>query len=99
MMHKHKQWVKLPIMARMLSRCVKQFRKDVKKYNIPHIELGRDKLFDPERVIQYLTVEEQSPVHTTLVLSPTDDSPPKNSQKIKFEIIKTERYKSLLGLE
>lgn len=97
-MHEYKQWVKLPVMARILSRSVKQFRADVKKYNIPCLELGRDRLFDPEKVTQYLSVKSNSSEQSDTVQSTANNSPAKktkNSEQSETE----NRYKSLLGLE
>ena len=42
-------------MAELLSRGAEQFKKEVIKYSIPHIRLGRDRLFDSEEVIEFLT--------------------------------------------
>lgn len=41
-------------MARHLNRCEKTFRKYVLEYKIPHIRLGRDMLFDAEKVENFL---------------------------------------------
>lgn len=41
-------------MATRLNRCTKTFIKYVDAYDIPHIRLGRDLLFDPVKVETYL---------------------------------------------
>lgn len=41
-------------MAARLNRCPKTFIRYVKAYSIPHIRLGRDLLFDPAKVENYL---------------------------------------------
>lgn len=41
-------------MAARLNRCPKTFLKYVEAYNVPHIRLGRDLLFDPVKVENYL---------------------------------------------
>lgn len=41
-------------MASRLNRCTKTFTKYVDQYDIPHIRLGRDLLFDPVKVETYL---------------------------------------------
>ncbi|MGI8468927.1 MAG: hypothetical protein ACR2N3_10785 [Pyrinomonadaceae bacterium] len=54
-MKEHRFRVKLSVMARILSRCPKQFKQDVKKYDIPHLGIGRDLLFYPQEVEEYLS--------------------------------------------
>ena len=94
------QWVKLPVMAQLLSRSVKQFRADVEKYHTPHIKLGRDKLFDPEKVIQFLLDKSQTapPAQIISAQPAWADSSAKKHRKIESETVKTNRFKSLLGL-
>ena len=53
-MEEHKYRVKLRVMSQMLSRCSKQFKQDVKKYDIPQLKTGRDLLFYPKEVEEYL---------------------------------------------
>lgn len=53
-MKESKSHIKLSQMAQRLSRSIKQFRADVKKYRIPHLLLGRTKLFCPEEVEKHL---------------------------------------------
>jgi hypothetical protein len=90
--------IKLPEMARLLSRSAKQFRVDVKKYSIPHLCLGRDKLFDPEEVERFLTGKQEPIAKHTLTQLFVVANSPKHSQKTETETLHTERYKSLLGL-
>lgn len=43
-------------MAERLQRTPRQFRKDVTTRKIPHIQIGRNRLFDPEKVVEHLMV-------------------------------------------
>lgn len=45
-------------MAERLQRSPRQFRKDVRNRNIPHIRLGHKRLFDADKVLEYLTSTE-----------------------------------------
>lgn len=47
--------IKLPEMAKLLSRSAKQFRRDVANHEIPHLRLGRTKLFDAIEVFEFLS--------------------------------------------
>jgi 2'-5' RNA ligase len=47
--------IPLEEMAERLKRTPRQFRKDITTRKIPHLTLGRVKLFDPEKVIEHLT--------------------------------------------
>lgn len=96
-MKEFKQRIKLAEMARLLSRSVKQFRADVRNYNIPCIRLGRTMLFEPEEVERYLLENQQ----TKFVSSPTE--PPnsraaKPPQISKSDSNQSDRYQTLLGL-
>lgn len=53
-------------MAARLNRCSKTFLKYVDKYDIPHIRLGRDLLFDPVKVKDYLENYHQKRTATRL---------------------------------
>lgn len=90
--------ITLKEMAQKLNRCPKTFRKYVVKYQIPHICLGRDMLFNAAEVENYLAA-------LTLANLPSVES----SQISKTRISKTNknsnkpdksrnRYASLLGL-
>ena len=93
------QWVKLPVMARLLSRSVKQFRDDVDNYQIPHIKLGRDKLFDPEKVAHHLSEKSPPPAARTVsAQTGTADAPAETRRKIESGTAANDRYKLLLGL-
>ena len=100
-MQEYKRRVKLPEMARLLSRCVKQFRADVKKYSIPYLSLGRSKLFIPEEVENFLA---QNALQN-LITSDANSEQVKNNQKArknyrksKLETRAKEHYRKLLGL-
>lgn len=98
-MKSFRERIKLPEMARLLSRSAKQFRADVKKYNIPHLRLGRDKLFDPEEVERFLTGEQEVVAKHTLSQSFAAVNSPKHFQKSEIKTPQTERYKRLVGLD
>lgn len=75
-----KQFLSLNEMAAQLNRCGKTFAKYVRKYDIPHIRLGRDMLFDPERVIAFLEERQArsaanapQPLKRRRVMVPTPD--------------------------
>ncbi len=53
--------IKLSEIAELLSRGAEQFRKEVIKYAIPHLRLGRDHLFDSEEVIEFLSAQIRKP--------------------------------------
>jgi len=91
------QRIKLPEMARLLSRSIKQFRADVCNYQIPHIQLGRNKLFDPIEVERYLTEYKHTPLPIS-VNKTTNISPTKSSRINKSNSSQSNRYQSLLGL-
>ena len=93
-----KERVKLPEMARILSRSTKQFRADVKRYAIPHLQLGRDKLFNPEEVEEFLTASQEISVtlKSTELLMGSKSLAASNATN--SETLNTKRYKSLLGL-
>jgi Sec-independent protein translocase protein TatA len=96
-MREFNQRIKLPEMARLLSRSIKQFRADVSNYQIPYIQLGRNKLFDPKEVERYLTE-----FRLTISDSPTTQSSNLRSTKphkiIKPDSDQSNRYQVLLGL-
>lgn len=96
-MKQFNQRIKLPEMARLLSRSSKQFRVDVFTYRIPHIQLGRNKLFDPEEVERYLIENGQTNSHSSTTKS-VDFRSPKPSRIAKSETVQSNRYQTLLGL-
>jgi excisionase family DNA binding protein len=65
-------------MAKELRRTAKTFRKYVSEYDIPHIRLGRDFLFDRDKVIAYLenrsAAEVKPKSHAKLKTKPADHS-------------------------
>lgn len=84
-------------MAGILNRCERTFRKYVREYNIPHIRLGRDMLFNASEVenfLKNLTIETQNS-------EPVQDfsgSKLKTKRNLK-ELNKTKnKYANLLGL-
>lgn len=96
-MKQFNQRIKLPEMARLLSRSSKQFRADVSTYRIPHIQLGRNKLFDPEEVERYLIQNSQ----TSAAPSPAESGSirsTKPSRIAKSDPTQSNRYQTLLGL-
>lgn len=48
--------ISLSEMASRLNRTPRQFRKDISDRKIPHVHIGRQRMFDPEKVIEHLTV-------------------------------------------
>lgn len=95
------QFIKITEMAHLLSRSVKQFRTDVAAQGIPHVRLGRSKLFDPKQVIEYLLAQSNdSPeAATEKTKSKTINFKLKTtaSQNLKTDEIK--RYKEMMELE
>ncbi len=85
-------------MAQRLSRCPKTFRKYVIEYQIPHICLGRDMLFDAAEVENYLSnftrINQSSTQEVTIQIAGKSKtkSNTKNSDKSR------NRYANLLGL-
>lgn len=95
-----KHRVKLPEMARLLSRSPKQFRRDVANYEIPHLKLGRDKLFDPEEVEQLLLSKsfeprlsrsrsstKSKPVNSSLIPKTLPENSTAKERKRRYEIM------------
>lgn len=91
------QRIKLPEMARLLSRSIKQFRADVCNYQIPYIQLGRNKLFDPQEVEQYL-IEYKLSNSTSSATRSSNFPSTKPSKFIKTDSSQINRYQALLGL-
>lgn len=89
--------VTLKEMARLLNRCEKTFRKYVCEYQIPHIRLGRDMLFNVSEVENYLKFmtmthsKEQAQRNSTKVISKTKRNL-NNLDKSK------NKYANLLGI-
>jgi excisionase family DNA binding protein len=76
--------VTLKEMAEILNRCPKTFRKYVEKYNIPHIRLGRDMLFDVQEVENHLKNRTLSEIKT--------DTPTSPKTKLKSQIKLSSKY-------
>ena len=90
--------ITLKEMAQKLNRCPKTFRKYVVEYQIPHILLGRDMLFDAAEVENYLSnltlINQLSTVESGVSVSKISKTKP-NSKKPEQS---KSRYASLLGL-
>ena len=87
--------ITLKEMAQRLNRCPKTFRKYVVEYQIPHICLGRDMLFNAVEVEEFLsnlTLTNQSSVQM-LVMRKSKTK--QNTNKLGKS---RNRYPSLLGL-
>lgn len=85
-------------MAFLLCRCERTFRKYVRQYKIPHIRLGRDMLFNPQDVENYLK-------NLTFINQPPDpagDNLTKEKVRIKRNVNhlnnSRNKYAQLLGL-
>jgi hypothetical protein len=77
--------------AERYNRCTKTFLKYVDELGIPHIKLGRDRLFDPVEVDAYLrTIDRQN--------KKPDLSRKKVSKKQAPSTNDSAFYESLLGL-
>lgn len=88
--------ITLKEMAQQLNRCPKTFRKYVIEYQIPHICLGRDMLFDAVEVENYLS-------NFTIMNLPTirgvqDITAKRVKNKTNSKNKSNNRYASLLGL-
>lgn len=84
--------------ARRINRCERTFKKYVIDYQIPHILLGRDMLFDWNEVkdhLRKLTIKERE-VEELQKVTPT-------RSKLKIAVSKKDgarnRYAKLLGLD
>jgi excisionase family DNA binding protein len=87
--------ITLKEMAQRLNRCPKTFRKYVIEYQIPHICLGRDMLFNAaevEKFLSNLTLTNQSSVQVSVTRKS------KTKQNINKLDKSRNRYASLLGL-
>ena len=90
--------ITLKEMAQKLNRCPKTFRKYVIEYQIPHICLGRDMLFNVAEVENYLsnfTLMNQSSTRRSEVAVSRKLKTKRNSKKLEQS---RNRYASLLGL-
>jgi len=85
-------------MAQRLNRCPKTFRKYVIEYQIPHICLGRDMLFDATEVENYLSNFTQ--INQSSTQEPQIQIPRKSKTKsnTKNSYQSRNRYANLLGL-
>ncbi len=90
--------ITLKEMAQKLNRCPKTFRKYVIEYQIPHICLGRDMLFNAAEVENYLsnfTLMNQSSTRKSEAAVSRKLKTKRNSKKLEQS---RNRYASLLGL-
>jgi excisionase family DNA binding protein len=90
--------ITLKEMAQRLNRCPKTFRKYVIEYQIPHICLGRDMLFNAAEVENYLstlTLANQPAAKTVQVSATRKSKTKQNSNKVNKS---RNHYASLLGL-
>jgi excisionase family DNA binding protein len=95
---KRQRRVTLKEMARLLNRCEKTFRKYVVEYQIPHICLGRDMLFNVEEVESYLKNMTMMNENSTSAAAATTKSKSK-SKRNKTNLDKSKnKYANLLGL-
>lgn len=83
-------------MAELLRRNPKQFRVDVKKYNIPHIKIGGRRLFDYEEVENSLKVYASD--SSLFAAKPQNKKPRKKNTKDDNKNDKKAYYEELLGL-
>ncbi len=85
-------------MAQRLNRCPKTFRKYVIEYQIPHICLGRDMLFDATEVENYLS--NFTRINQSSTQEPQIQIPKKLKTKsnTKNSYQSRNRYANLLGL-
>jgi excisionase family DNA binding protein len=90
--------VTLKEMAEILNRCPKTFRKYVEKYNIPHIRLGRDMLFNALEVVTFLRDMTVRCQETEAEVNPIPEKTSENKTNSK-ELNKSQnKYANLLGL-
>ena len=82
-------------MAKLLNRSAKQFRKDVAKQLIPHIVLGRTKLFDQTEVENFLRSQATKSAEIEVDTKPKSK---RTSKPHKNKSSETLHYKKLLGL-
>jgi excisionase family DNA binding protein len=90
--------ITLKEMAQRLNRCPKTFRKYVIEYQIPHICLGRDMLFNAVEVEKYLsnlTLINQVSAQQIQVSNAKKSKTKPNAKKLDQS---KNRYASLLGL-
>jgi hypothetical protein len=84
------KYITLKEMAKILSRCPKTFARYVELYDIPHIRLGRDLLFDPAKVEAHLEAQSEKRRTKRIELA---------KPRIRnYPNADTDRYAQLLGL-
>ncbi len=90
--------ITLKEMAQRLNRCPKTFRKYVIEYQIPHICLGRDMLFNALEVEKYLSNLTMVNQLSTQQIQVYNANKPKTKPNSKKLVQSRNRYASLLGL-
>ncbi len=91
--------ITLKEMAQKLNRCPKTFRKYVVEYQIPHICLGRDMLFNAvevEKFLSNLTLINQLSAHHVQVSNAKKSKTKLNSKNLDQS---KDRYASMLGFK
>ncbi len=83
-------------MASLLNRSVKQFRKDVAKQMIPHITLGKTKMFDQTEVENFLRSQSTNSAEIKINKKSKRKKP---SKYYKNKSSENSNYKELLGLK
>lgn len=92
---KNQDWVTLKEMARYLNRCERTLRKYVAEYDIPHIRLGRDLLFNRLEVENFLKTKTVSEIKKESLKEPKKKFKPELKLPYKY---KENRFASLLKL-
>lgn len=90
------KWIKLSEMAKLLNRSAKQFRKDVAKQMIPHIILGKTKMFDQTEVENFLRSQTTNSAEIEVNKK---NKRRKTSNSPKNKSTENLHYKELLGLK
>ena len=75
------------------NRCSKTFLKYVELLSIPHVKLGRDRLFDKDEVDQFLKQLNESSLTKRVDLGPS-----KVTRSVSPSSVQTVRYEQMLGL-
>ena len=86
-------------MAQRLNRCPKTFRKYVIEYQIPHICLGRDMLFNAVEVEKYLSNLTLMNQLAAQHIQVSDAKKSKTKRNLKNLDQSKNRYASMLGLK
>ena len=90
--------ITLKDMAQRLNRCPKTFRKYVIEYQIPHICLGRDMLFNAAEVENYLSTLTLAKQPSVQLVQASATGKSKTKGNLNKPEKTRNRYASLLGL-